>query len=209
ILPSDFNLKRLVLLINGYVFMTYGWNFFSYLFQEFTNSLLAFETVFIYAKCKELRDDFGVSPLPFKPSQYLFILGNFLKVGHQPLASKLPCRGSYFKVLGRKFKKHFLEFRLVLDVFLGLPFLDPEKRWLRDIEVTLFDQVRHLPVKERKKKGPDVGAIDIGISHQHYLVITGFCGVEFFRSDACAQCGYQCSYFFRGEHFIKTRFFHI
>jgi hypothetical protein len=50
-----------------------------------------------------------------------------------------------------------------LQVRLLLPLGDLEERRLRDVEVTLFDERRHVPEEEGQQKGPDVRPVDVGV----------------------------------------------
>ena len=56
----------------------------------------------------------------------------------------------------------------VLDLLLAL---DLVERRLREIDVALLDELGHLAVEEREEQRPDVRAVDIGIGHDHDLVV--------------------------------------
>ena len=50
--------------------------------------------------------------------------------------------------------------------------VQPIERWHCEIEVTLVDELRHLPVEEGDEERGDVGAVDIGVGHDHDLAVT-------------------------------------
>src|SRR6266704_2519402 len=64
------------------------------------------------------------------------------------------------------------EFLLIADVAEGLALLNQVEGRLRDIDVTAFDELVHLPIEERQQQGANVGAVHIGISHDDDLAIT-------------------------------------
>ena len=52
------------------------------------------------------------------------------------------------------------------------------KRRLSNVDVTAFDQLRHLTVEERKKQRTDVRAVYVGIGHENDAVVAQFIDVE-------------------------------
>ena len=50
---------------------------------------------------------------------------------------------------------------------------DAEQRRLGDVDVAAFDQLVHLAVEEREQQRADVGAVDVGIGHDHDLAVAG------------------------------------
>lgn len=64
--------------------------------------------------------------------------------------------------------------RTILFVFLNL-----EQRRLCQVNVALFDQLRHEAVQERRASiSVDVRAVDIGIGHDDDLVVAQFGDIE-------------------------------
>src|SRR3546814_8913025 len=51
---------------------------------------------------------------------------------------------------------------------------DLVERRLGNEEVPVLDQLRHLPVEEGQQQGTDVGAVDVGVGHDHDLVVAQF-----------------------------------
>ena len=47
----------------------------------------------------------------------------------------------------------------------------PVERRHGEIEVTLVDELRHLPIEEGDEQRGDVGAVDIGVGHDHYPTV--------------------------------------
>jgi hypothetical protein len=41
----------------------------------------------------------------------------------------------------------------------------------RQVEMPAIDEPRHLPIKERDEQRSNVGAVDVGVCHDDYLVI--------------------------------------
>src|SRR6185437_3851714 len=60
---------------------------------------------------------------------------------------------------------------LVFQVLLGLAAVHLVERRLRDIEITAFDQRRHLAEEERQQQRADMRTVDVGVGHQNDLVI--------------------------------------
>ena len=87
--------------------------------------------------------------------------------------------------------------------------LDFVKRWLGDIDMSLLDQLWHLPIEKGQKQGPDVRAVDIGISHQNDAVIAQFFRFVFIFANAGSERGYQSGNGFAGNEFLETGLFHI
>src|SRR5258706_4060935 len=58
----------------------------------------------------------------------------------------------------------------IVRVVLVLSFCYAIEGGLRDVHVSGFDQLRHLPEKESEKKSANVRAVDGGIRHQDALV---------------------------------------
>jgi hypothetical protein len=59
-----------------------------------------------------------------------------------------------------------------------LPRRGAVERRLRDVEVALLDELRHLPVEERQQQRPDVASVDVGVGHQDDLVVPKLLDVE-------------------------------
>ncbi len=101
---------------------------------------------------------------------------------------------NFLQLLWRKFASvreifqlHFLravlqqdavELRVVVNV-IGLLFArDAVKRRLRDINVTVLDELRHLPVEKREQQRADVRAVHVGVGHDDDFVIAQLRDVE-------------------------------
>jgi hypothetical protein len=80
-----------------------------------------------------------------------------------------------------------LQRHLVLEINLGLAATDFVKRRLRDVEMAVFDQLRHLAEEERQQKRPDMRAVHVGIGHDDDLVVAQFFDVELIPSDPGAK----------------------
>ena len=80
---------------------------------------------------------------------------------------------------------------VIIDVLLTLLPLDLVERRLGDEDVSAADELRHLVVEEGQEKGPDVRAVDVGISHDDDAAIAELLDVEgtllVAITDACAD----------------------
>ena len=62
----------------------------------------------------------------------------------------------------------------------------PIERRHCEIEVTLVDQLRHLPVEEGDEQRGDVGAVDVGVGHDHHPAVAQIL-VAVVRAGAAAE----------------------
>ena len=65
-----------------------------------------------------------------------------------------------------------------VSIPLLLSLHDREERGLGDVDIAGLDQPEHIPVEEGEEKGPDMGAVDIGISHDHDMVVSCMVDLE-------------------------------
>ena len=86
-----------------------------------------------------------------------------------------------------------LERALVLDERLLAPALGAEERRLRDEDVAVLDERRHLAVEERQQQRADVRAVDVGVGHDDDAVVAELRDVEVFGADAAAERGDDAS----------------
>src|SRR5699024_676203 len=69
--------------------------------------------------------------------------------------------------------------------------LELGQRWLGQVHVAVFDQRAHVAEQQGQQQGGDVLAVDVGVGHEHDLVVPDFFDVEFF-TDAGAEGGDHC-----------------
>ena len=62
--------------------------------------------------------------------------------------------------------------RLVVAVELRLSLPHAVQGWLCDVDVAGVDELPHLTEEEGQEQRPDVGAIDIGVRHDHDLAVS-------------------------------------
>ena len=74
--------------------------------------------------------------------------------------------------------KNALERGVVLQVEVLLALAHAIERRLRDVEVALLDDLRHLAEEERQQQRADVRAVDVGVGHQDDLVVAELADVE-------------------------------
>ena len=96
-----------------------------------------------------------------------------------------------------------LESGLVLQIHLGLALLDFVEGRLRDVDVTLFEQLVEVTEEEREEQRANVRAVDIGIRHDHDLVIAELVVVLLF-ADARTERGDERGQLGRAEHAIEA-----
>ena len=97
------------------------------------------------------------------------------------------------------------ERRIVLQIDFGTATRDLVERRLGNEEVPVFDQLGHLPVEEGQQQRADMRAIDIGISHDHDLVIAQFFELELVTPDAGAERLNHRPDFAAAEHPVEPR----
>ncbi len=100
--------------------------------------------------------------------------------------------------------KLFFGFDILLVVFA----FDFEERRFRNINVTGFDQFRHLTVEECQKQSPDVRPVHIGICHDDNAVVTQFGNIEIIIQTA-ADCGDHGLDFLVFQHFVLAGLFYV
>ena len=66
-------------------------------------------------------------------------------------------------------------------------------------------QFVHLPIEEREQQRADVGAVDVGVGHDHDFVVAALGEIDFF-ADADADGGDHAADFLVGEDFVFARF---
>src|SRR5256885_2401051 len=93
----------------------------------------------------------------------------------------------------------------VTDLF---PASDLVERRLCDIEVLPDDHLRHVAEEEGQQQRPDVRSIDVGVSHQNYMVISQFIDVKFL-ADAGTKRGDQVADLLRGEDLVFAGLFDV
>ena len=99
----------------------------------------------------------------------------------------------------------FVERGIVLEVGFAAPARDLVERRLGDEEVPGLDQVRHLAVEEGQQQGADVRAVDVGVGHDHDLVIAQLVEAELLAADAGAERLDHRPDFLRAEHPVEAR----
>ena len=98
-----------------------------------------------------------------------------------------------------------VELLVVLQVLHALALLDPIERRLRDEEISLVDDLRHLPVEEREQQRADVTAIHVGVRHDDDVVVTQLLDVEVVASrHAAAERGDERSDLGAREHLLEA-----
>src|SRR4029078_3817243 len=75
---------------------------------------------------------------------------------------------------------------LQIDRF-GIAALQSVERRLSNVQKTLFDQRPHLPEKESKKQGADMGGSHVRVGHDDDAVIARLLGLEILAADAGAE----------------------
>src|SRR3972149_1372655 len=81
----------------------------------------------------------------------------------------------------------FLKPFFILYISLCLALFDLKQRGLGNVYISLFNQGRHLPVKECEKKRPDMRAVHICVCHNNNLVIARLSCVKILLANACAK----------------------
>jgi len=77
---------------------------------------------------------------------------------------------------------------LILKIKHRVPALCFKKRRPCNVKISLFNDFRHLTIKESEKKSSNVAAIHICVSHKNDLVISGFIHVKIIPANAHSKC---------------------
>ena len=115
----------------------------------------------------------------------------------------------YARVLQSQIQQELVELKIVFEVALLLAMFGFIQRWLCNVDIATLNDFGHLAVEEGQEQGANVRAIDVGIGHDDDAVVAELVWVVFFFAYAAAQSGNQSGHFLAGEHFFKTRFFHV
>ena len=99
----------------------------------------------------------------------------------------------------------FVERAIVLEIDFGAAAADLVERRLGNEEVAGLDQLGHLAVEEGQQKRADVGAVDVGVGHDHDLVIAQLLEAEFLAADAGAERLDDGADLARREHAVEPR----
>src|SRR6476620_2947999 len=81
---------------------------------------------------------------------------------------------------------------------------EAEQRRLREVDVAGLDERAHEAEEQRQQEGADVHAVDVGIGHQHDLVVAGLVDVEVL-ADARAERGDERLDLVVGEDLVDAR----
>ena len=84
--------------------------------------------------------------------------------------------------------RHVVPLALGVEVPLLLAVLHQVQRRLREVDEPGVDQLAHVPEEEREQQRADVGAVDVGVGHDHDPVVPGLLQVELL-ADAGADRG--------------------
>ena len=97
----------------------------------------------------------------------------------------------------------------VFEIDLGLAPGDFVKRWLRDVEMSVLDQLRHLAVEEGEQQSPDVCAVHIRVRHDNDLMVAQLGYVEFVTANARPERHHEVANFLTAEHPVKAGAFDV
>src|SRR5918998_5668724 len=80
--------------------------------------------------------------------------------------------------VGVQSRQRLLKLAVVVDVVVLAVVRDLVERRLRDVHVAGLYKLGHVPEQERQHQRPDVAAVDVGVGHQHYLIVPALRHVE-------------------------------
>ncbi len=103
----------------------------------------------------------------------------------------------------------FVELGIVLEIDFRPAAGDLVERRLGDQQVAVLDQFGHLAVEEGQQQRADVRAVDVGVGHDHDLVIAQLGEVEFLAADAGAERLDDGPDLAAGEHPVEARAFDV
>ncbi len=103
-----------------------------------------------------------------------------------------------------------VELLVVLQVLDALALLDPVERRLRDEQVALVDDLRHLPIEERQQERADVRTVHVGVRHDDDVVVAQLLDVEVVAPrHAAPERGDQRADLGAREHLLEARALHV
>ena len=107
---------------------------------------------------------------------------------------------------------HFLKDLVQLLIAIGIPYLlvlfQLIKRGLRQIHISLLDQLRHKTVYEGKHQRSDVGAVHVRIRHDDDLVIPQLGDIEILMDPGAESRDHGLDLRV-GKYLVQPRFFHV
>ena len=98
---------------------------------------------------------------------------------------------------------------VVFNVLFLLTFLHFVQRRLSDVDVTAFNDFRHLTIEEGQQQRTNVRAVDVRIGHDDDAVVTQFVRVVLVTTDTTTKRGDQRRHFLGREHLIEARFLDV
>ncbi len=105
--------------------------------------------------------------------------------------------------------KVFFHLGLIFEIDFRFSARHLIERWLRDIEVPVLNQLRHLPIEERQQQRSNMCAIHVRIRHDDDLVVAQFFEVELVPANACAQRHDKVTNLLASKHPVKPRPFYV
>ena len=97
---------------------------------------------------------------------------------------------------------------LILQIRARFPPRHFVERRLRDIDVPLLHQLRHLPVEERQQKCANVRAVHVGVGHDDDLVIAQLRQIEVV-ANASSQRADDVRHLLRRQHLVDAGPLHV
>ena len=97
---------------------------------------------------------------------------------------------------------------VILQIHLAAPLCDFVERRLGDVEMAILDDLGHLAVEEGEQQRADMRAVDVGVGHDHDLVIAQLFDVEFV-ADPGAERLNQRADFLRRNDAVEARPFDV
>src|SRR5690606_31313388 len=92
---------------------------------------------------------------------------------------------------------------VILEVLLLLAALDLVQRRLGDVDVPLFDQLRHLTEEERQQQGADMRTVNVGVRHDDDVVVAQLVDIEFIAADTATERGNQRADLLGRQHAVE------
>src|SRR3546814_18655490 len=86
-----------------------------------------------------------------------------------------------------------IERRFILQIHFRSATRRLVERRLRNEEMPVLDDLRHLPIKESEEQRANVGAVDVCVGHAHALVIAPLLSVEIVAASR-AHCLHERAY---------------
>ena len=159
----------------------------------------------------------GLVRFLIEPAEQCLEGDHLLQNGQEPPSRDIPLDPFHvhFHIIDGDIGQVLVQCHLIFEIPFRLALLHFEERWLCNIDVASFEQLRHLPEEEREEQSSNVAAVHVGVRHEDDLMVPSLADVErvfvglfalfALAADAGSERHDQRPDLVAREHFIETR----